>query len=516
MFLTTVAIRYDRGSTIATLKPHITEDGTLLAEAVFARDGVLEYRDSLTGKVRRELRPPEENQKALTDFGLSPVTTEHPTGLLNKDNAADHRRGISLQNVEHVTSRKGGFVKGAIAVFDSALKKLILSGEKVETSAGYRCDVEETPGVWAAPDGTEYRYDAIQRNIRVNHIAVTERGRAGADVRIHTDAADDPDIAYQVDAIDVRPLIQDSTKTTKEQRKRMATLRIDSAEYPDIPEAVASVVSNKLAQLDELKSGQEKKDAKLAELTEVQTRESARADAAQTRADAAEYVLGNAEEILEELGYKRDNDGEYHLDGPAGEAKKGKKAPKESDMDDDDNDKGKEGDEVAAGDGKKMLMPWMKKGKEKMKKDSAVTRVDAKTLVAAWREADKLVPAINGVSFMDQHFDSVEEGEHAVSHIKALVVQALKPKLKLDSMNADQVEVAYSFIKADAEEAEGADEEEDDDENRNDAAINYTTGSRAATAAARANAGDRYAKPDQNQQLAPAAYEQPLSLSRAN
>lgn len=514
MFLTTVAIRYDRGSTIETLKPHITEDGTLLAEAVFARDGVLEYRDAATGKVRREFRSPEENQRALTGFGLLPITNEHPSGLLTEDNAGDHRKGITLQNVEHVTSRKGGFVRGSIAVFDSELKGQILRGERVETSTGYRCDLEEKPGVYVAPDGSRHRFDASQINVQPNHQAVTVAGRAGEDVRVHTDSTES-DVAYQTDSIDPKALIQDSTKP-KEQRKRMATLRIDSAEYPDIPEAVASVVSSKLSQLDELKSGQEKKDTKLAELTEAQTRESARADAAQTRADAAEYVLGNAEEILESLGYKRDNDGEYHLDSPVAAVKKGKKAMKESDMDDDE-ETDKDGEEMAEDDGKKMMMPWMKKGKEKMKsmkKDS--TRIDARTLISAWKEADKLVPAVNGVSFMDQHFDSVEEGENAIAHIKALVVQSLKPKFKLDSMSADQVEVAYSFIKADAAEAEDKEEEEEGEEDRNDSAINYTTGSRAATAAARANAGNSYAKPDQNQQPVVATYEQPLSLSRAN
>ena len=44
-----------------------------------------------------------------------------------------------------------------------------------ELSLGYETELEETPGV--TPEGEHY--DAIQRNIRYNHLAIVPRGRAG-------------------------------------------------------------------------------------------------------------------------------------------------------------------------------------------------------------------------------------------------------------------------------------------------------------------------------------------------
>ncbi len=48
-------------------------------------------------------------------------------------------------------------------------------GDAMQLSAGYELDLDRTPGT--APDGR--RYDAVQRNIRINHVAAVPLGRAG-------------------------------------------------------------------------------------------------------------------------------------------------------------------------------------------------------------------------------------------------------------------------------------------------------------------------------------------------
>jgi hypothetical protein len=50
-----------------------------------------------------------------------------------------------------------------------------LNTDDRELSLGYETELEETPGV--TPEGEHY--DAIQRNIRYNHLAIVPRGRAG-------------------------------------------------------------------------------------------------------------------------------------------------------------------------------------------------------------------------------------------------------------------------------------------------------------------------------------------------
>jgi uncharacterized protein len=60
----------------------------------------------------------------------------------------------------------------------------IMKGGKRELSLGYKVDIEEISGVW---NGQEY--DAIQRNIRINHLAIVPRGRAG-NARLNLDRLD--------------------------------------------------------------------------------------------------------------------------------------------------------------------------------------------------------------------------------------------------------------------------------------------------------------------------------------
>ena len=73
---------------------------------------------------------------------------------------------------------KDGKLYGDLKIYSETLKDEIEAGKK-ELSMGYFCDYELTPGTF---DGRHY--DAVQRNIRGNHIALVEEGRMGSDVRV--------------------------------------------------------------------------------------------------------------------------------------------------------------------------------------------------------------------------------------------------------------------------------------------------------------------------------------------
>lgn len=401
-----MSVRFDVGE---IRKPHFTHDGILLCEATFARDGILEYR-TLDGKVRRELRLPEENKKALPSFGLAPLTIEHPSVLVTEDNSAALRKGISLQNVIY---GKGGFVRGEVAIMDSDAIALATGKDKPELSAGYTCDVEDTPGVWRGQ-----RYDAIQRNIRVNHIALTARGRAGPDVRLHLDSAD-PDVAYQV-------RLDTSSHTPS---KPMATIRIDSVDY-EIPQEIAAIVAPKLNRFDALEEEAEdlrqRVDSLEAELEEAINDR----DHLQGRSDAQDILLANADTVLEELGYRRDSTGEYFRTDMDGAHKKGKKGKKmfEPDMAEDEEAEASDDDDEAI---EEEYMTPKNKGKKGKKMDSA------KDMLKAWKEADRLVPQLS-----ETKFDSAE----TVADIQKLVIASLRPQFKLDGKTDAQIEVAYELI----------------------------------------------------------------------
>lgn len=54
------------------------------------------------------------------------------------------------------------------------------SQEKCQLSCGYYYDADMTPGTWQGS-----QYDGVMRNLRGNHVALVEAGRAGPDVLVH-------------------------------------------------------------------------------------------------------------------------------------------------------------------------------------------------------------------------------------------------------------------------------------------------------------------------------------------
>jgi len=203
-----MAVRLDR-FTLAPRRAERTPEGYLRCDATAARVGVLEYPQP-DGRVVREYRPPEEasDPQSLATFGGKAVTLEHPPEMLNAENTRQYAVGFTGTEVVY----DQGFVRVVVTLTDQEAIDAVLRGDAVEVSAGYEVDIDPTPGV--TPDGQQY--DAIQRNIRCNHLAVTRRGRAGPEVRLHLD-----------------------------RKETMAQLTLDNAVF-EVPEAVAAAVTTHL------------------------------------------------------------------------------------------------------------------------------------------------------------------------------------------------------------------------------------------------------------------------------
>lgn len=177
--------RFDRGALRRAVR---TEEGYCLVEGYVSRPGVLEYVQA-DGSVRRELVLPEELHRAdsLMTLGRKPVTLEHPTVdgqpiLLDPQSVAEHEAGDVDGEVE--VDGLNGFVKVKMAVRRQDAVDAIDRGIR-ELSPGYRVDLEQIAG-----EHPEYgRFDAIQRNRRYNHVAITRAGRAGAEVALRADSA---------------------------------------------------------------------------------------------------------------------------------------------------------------------------------------------------------------------------------------------------------------------------------------------------------------------------------------
>lgn len=171
------AIRYDR----APIKATRTDEGYLVDTPVIGRVGIQIYRDA-KGGIRRELRPPEEVFAAdsLATYSGKPITDEHPSEAVTARNA----KKLSVGIMQTEGKQDGDNVVASITIFDQDVIDKIIDGGKRELSLGYKVDLEQTSGVW---NGQEY--DAIQRNIRVNHLAIVPRGRAG-NARLNLDRFD--------------------------------------------------------------------------------------------------------------------------------------------------------------------------------------------------------------------------------------------------------------------------------------------------------------------------------------
>ena len=160
-----------------------TDEGYLRVKARIARTGIQSYTDA-NGGIRLEYRPEEEvaASTALDSFREKCVTREHPPALLDASNTKDYAIGFTSADVSY----SEGFVESTLTVTDKETIDEIMRGNVREVSCGYKVDYSPEPGITS--DGQHY--DGIQKNIRGNHVAIVNRARGGAQVRLMLDSAD--------------------------------------------------------------------------------------------------------------------------------------------------------------------------------------------------------------------------------------------------------------------------------------------------------------------------------------
>ena len=170
--------RQDRGQLCA---PMMRDDGILLVEGFAAKPGVLVYRNA-DGTETRELVTAEMLQDSAIGLARVPVTLEHPPEKVTPKNVQKH--GVGDVDGE-VVFDKNNFCTVKLAVRQDAAQQDVLSGKRVELSPGYEAEIDNTPGTH--PDFGPY--DAIQKRRRYNHLAIVEKARGGADIRLRADSA---------------------------------------------------------------------------------------------------------------------------------------------------------------------------------------------------------------------------------------------------------------------------------------------------------------------------------------
>jgi len=154
---------------------YFTPEGYLIDNPILTRVGIFEYHNA-DGSVRRELRLPEEvfAAESLASYKGKPVILTHEAGLVDVENVQQEHIGTILSE----GIQDGDNVRAQIVIHDAESLDYGLR----ELSLGYTQTPDETPGVWNGQP-----YDAIQRNIQINHLALVEKARAGEQARLNID-----------------------------------------------------------------------------------------------------------------------------------------------------------------------------------------------------------------------------------------------------------------------------------------------------------------------------------------
>ncbi|MDX0937415.1 DUF2213 domain-containing protein [Sinorhizobium medicae] len=236
-----------------------TADGYLVADVRTARTGIQLYAGHELGKPEMQVvkvyRPEDQvfGKASLGSYAHKPVTNDHPDEAVT----ADNWKALSVGQIGDEVARDGEFVRIPLIVMDGGTISEIEGGKR-ELSAGYTCDLAWEPGTTPAGE----KYDAIQKDIRINHVAIVQRGRAGSEARIgdgagkwgvspvNTQIADE-----RIPKMDLRKILVDglTVETTDQGAQAITKLQKDlessAAKFADAEKANQTALAAKDAEL---------------------------------------------------------------------------------------------------------------------------------------------------------------------------------------------------------------------------------------------------------------------------
>ena len=220
--------------------------GNLIGIAKAARTGIQEYAGYELGmpdKAKLRLwRPASEVFAAdsMRTYASAPVTIEHPGEPVTPANWRDHSVGEASDEIV----RDGEIVKVPFMIRDQKGQQAVEDG-KHEVSMGYTSMIDFTPGT--VPDGQAdagQAYDAVQRTIRINHLAIVDKARGGPELRIG-----------------------DSRTTAEPERKRTVdtkTILVDGLQV-EVTDAAEAAINKLQGEITGLKSRLTDSETKLAD-----------------------------------------------------------------------------------------------------------------------------------------------------------------------------------------------------------------------------------------------------------
>ena len=288
--------RFDRTPLLKAVR---TDAGFLRAPIRATRTGILEYAQP-DGSIRYELRVPEEvfAEDSMKTLGAIPITNNHPNVLVDSGNSKAHMVGFTSENPRRVDEK---FLDIDGTITDKQTIDTVDQG-KQEVSCGYVCELDMSPGVFEGQ-----HYDAIQRKIRYNHIAVVDAARAGPQVRIRLDGegnqvedagGNNKMKMFEIDGkkFDVSEELHDALTEMFKKKDEGEKKTMDQKEHDELMKAEKKRFDALEAERDGLKADNEKLETELKTKTDAAPSDESIREAARERLT----LLKTAEKVLPE------------------------------------------------------------------------------------------------------------------------------------------------------------------------------------------------------------------------
>jgi len=262
----------NRFDTAQMHKPTKLSNGFLKVPVTVTRTGVLNYRIKEGNKfsVRKEVRLPQHvfNQDSLATLDGIPLTDKHPPGLLKPENVTKYMVGSVSGGVSRRDAEDGfSYVDTHTTLMSDKVIKKVENSPIRQVSSGYTCELIKKDGMY---NGEAYTH--IQTNIKYNHLAIEEKGRAGSKVRLRMDSDGE---VVEGDYKEPEPIIN-----KPEGEKMKVTL--DGVEFETSNSSLISAIGQSLTRRDSQNALITK------ELNDYKASTSKKADEAQGKFDALE------------------------------------------------------------------------------------------------------------------------------------------------------------------------------------------------------------------------------------
>ena len=216
-----------------------TSEGYLICtDAILARTGKQDYlkgelfancEDTANERISID-RPYNEvfDTKTLSSFENKPVTFDHPDEDVNISNYKSYAVGYVRDVHQGKTENGEDVIMGNLVITDKDAIEAIENGDHTDLSCGYDCEIKDENGSY------------YQSNIRGNHVALCEEGRAGI-ARIVDSKVKDSDIQDSIVKDESITIEGDWTKEAINAARKMGLdFKFTGKYFNDYPEAKIS------------------------------------------------------------------------------------------------------------------------------------------------------------------------------------------------------------------------------------------------------------------------------------